>query len=629
MGNDLVDRATSDTLIGPDWTLNLEICDILNQNPRKAKDVIKALKKRISHRNPKVQILALSLLESMMKNCGDVVHAYVAERDVLKEMGKPDGRVKQKILSLIDTWQEAFGGPRGKFPQYYAVYQDLLHAGFLFPERTEGSEAIFTPAQTQPLQNYPASVRAEHHDRESQASAIPDEPLMSVTEINNALSIVDVLIEMLNALEPGKKGALSQEVIVDLVEQCRTNKERVVKLVDSTTDEYILSKALALNDNFQKVLAQHDAIAAGLTVRDKPSPPPIQDNDSAKQEKINSSGASTSKDEKPPPQVLALPAPPPKSTATAPAPVKAEPLIDLLSGDDLYKPESDQNSMALVPYDPNITASDQNVLALADMFDDLHSGNHNSNQHNNNYRPTFQANRNPQRMPSRQPTFRANRNVPAQQMPQARPQHVEPTFHANGGDPNSMAMTIYEPMSQTNNTSNQWNGSINQNGSQPPAPWEAVSTNPFQDNQMSLQTTYPSQQLQPYPNQQPQPMQVAQSGYVTVVPQPVIIGQVSTLQPMGTPAYSPYSQIQMMPIANQQTMYAGQMPQMYVQNAYAYGYGNLYGTSLQENMNLYNQTPSTKVQQSNIQSQPKDTMFGDLVNMSKYKQNKNKKIGTL
>lgn len=174
----------------------------------------------------------------------------------------------------------------------------------------------------------------------------------------------------------------------------------------------------------------------------------------------NSSGASTSKDEKPPPQVLALPAPPPKSIATAPPLVKAEPIIDLLSGDDFYKPESDQNSMALVPYDPNITASDQNVLALADMFDDLHSRNNNSNQHNNNNRPTFQANRNPQRMPSQQPTFRANRNVPAQHMPQARPQHVEPTFRANGGDPNSMAMTIYDPMSQTNNTSIQRNGMI-------------------------------------------------------------------------------------------------------------------------------------------------------------------------
>ncbi|XP_011003578.1 PREDICTED: target of Myb protein 1-like [Populus euphratica] len=265
-----VDKATSDLLIGPDWTMNIDICDSVNSNYWQAKDVVKALKKRLQHKSPRVQLLALTLLETMVKNCGDYVHFQIAERNILGEMvkivkKKTDMHVRDKILALIDSWQEAFGGPGGKHSQYYWAYEELRRAGVQFPQRSSNAAPIFTPPATNPTLRH----AQPGYGMPSNSSSRLDETMaaeiegLSVSSLDSMRDVMELLSDMLQAVNPRDREAVKDEVIVDLVNQCRSNQKKLMQMLTTTGDEELLGKGLELNDSMQILLAKHDAIASG------------------------------------------------------------------------------------------------------------------------------------------------------------------------------------------------------------------------------------------------------------------------------------------------------------------------------------------------------------------------------
>ncbi|XP_057733634.1 TOM1-like protein 6 [Arachis stenosperma] len=271
-----VEKATSDLLMGPDWTMNIEICDSINSNHWQPKDVVKAVKKRIQHKSTKVQLLALTLLETMVKNCGDQVHFQIAERNILDEMikivrKKAHMQVRDKILVLLDSWQEAFGGPGGKYPQYYWAYEELKRTGVVFPKRSLDASPIFTPP---PTHQASGSMHAGY-GMPSGSSKTLDETMateiesLSLSSLESMRHVMDLLSDMLQAVNPSDRTAVKDEVIVDLVDRCRTNQKKLMQMLTTTGDEELLGRGLELNDSIQSLLAKHDAIATG-------NPLPIQ-----------------------------------------------------------------------------------------------------------------------------------------------------------------------------------------------------------------------------------------------------------------------------------------------------------------------------------------------------------------
>ncbi|CAM8983506.1 unnamed protein product [Rhodiola kirilowii] len=332
------ERATDDKLVVPDWAINIELCDLINMNPGQAKDALKIIKKRLGSKKAKIQLLALSVLDALIKNCGENVIQLIIEREILLEMvkivkKKPDINVREQILNLIDTWQEALGG---KFPQFIQAYTALRDAGVEFPPREESSVTLFTPPQTQPFV-HPSTFE----DVAIQASLQENVSSLSASEMQTAQELADVLMEMLGALDPNNIEGINQELIVDLAEQCEGYQKRVLSLVNNTTDESLLFQGLALNDNLQRVIRRHEEIAKGITdtvpAKTETSAPPFigvnHEEDESEDDFSQLAPRSQSRRSTPKPEpTQASPYLPPQPLARKPSATDAS-VVDYLSGD--------------------------------------------------------------------------------------------------------------------------------------------------------------------------------------------------------------------------------------------------------------------------------------------------------
>ncbi|KAK1437165.1 hypothetical protein QVD17_02951 [Tagetes erecta] len=254
-----VDKATSEFLNSPDWRINIGICDTINSKPWLAREYIRAVRSRLQHKNPNVQLLSLTLLETIVKNCSEHVHVQIAERKILQEMikivkKKTHMRVRERILVLIDTWKEAFSDRRGKYTaQYYHAYEELRRFGVDFPRRSPNTVPVVTPPATHGHHQAGPSSSTRHETVENVS-------LLTLDSMRNAL---ELLSEMLQAVDPFDRKVMKDEVIVDLYDQCRSNQTKLGQALSSTNDEEILRQGIHLNDTLQYIIDKHDAIASG------------------------------------------------------------------------------------------------------------------------------------------------------------------------------------------------------------------------------------------------------------------------------------------------------------------------------------------------------------------------------
>uniref|UniRef100_A0A673WAS8 Target of myb1 like 2 membrane trafficking protein n=1 Tax=Salmo trutta TaxID=8032 RepID=A0A673WAS8_SALTR len=136
----------------------MEICDIINETEDGPKDAIRAMKKRLNgNKNYREVTLALTVLETCVKNCGHRFHALVTSRDfidgvlvkIISPKNNPPTIVQDKVLALVQAWADAFRSSPD-LTGVVQIYEELKRKGIDFPmSDLDALSPIHTPQRVQ------------------------------------------------------------------------------------------------------------------------------------------------------------------------------------------------------------------------------------------------------------------------------------------------------------------------------------------------------------------------------------------------------------------------------------------------------------------------------------------------
>ncbi|XP_025422154.1 TOM1-like protein 2 isoform X2 [Sipha flava] len=261
-----IELATDGGLASENWSLNMEICDMINDTEEGPKDAVKAIRKRLlqnAGKNHKIIMYTLTVLETCVKNCGKRFHILVCNKEFSQELIKligpkndPPTIVQEKVLSLIQSWADAFRN-QPDLQGVYQVYRELLQKGIEFPMTNLDTMApIHTPNKSYFEELKPVDCAQANDQKNNQL--LGSEQLY---KLNADLELVrgnmTVLNEMLSELVPGKEDASDVQLLTDLYTTCKAMQERIVELLAKLPDGEFTEQLLLVNDDLNNLFLRY------------------------------------------------------------------------------------------------------------------------------------------------------------------------------------------------------------------------------------------------------------------------------------------------------------------------------------------------------------------------------------
>ncbi|XP_052392112.1 TOM1-like protein 2 isoform X1 [Carassius gibelio] len=282
-----IEKATDGSLQNEDWTLNMEICDIINETEEGPKDAMRALKKRLNgNRNFREVMLALTVLETCVKNCGHRFHIHVTSRDfiegvlvkIISPKTNPPAIVQDKVLALIQAWADAFRSSPDLTGVVH-IYEELKRKGIEFPMADlDTLSPIHTPqrgvpevdpgthiyrAPSQPNTAPQAAATADFNPIQIPSvpgpiTATPEQIARLRSELDVVRGNIKVMSEMLTEMVPGQEDASDLELLQELNRTCRAMQHRIVELISRVSNEEVTEELLHINDDLNNIFLRYE-----------------------------------------------------------------------------------------------------------------------------------------------------------------------------------------------------------------------------------------------------------------------------------------------------------------------------------------------------------------------------------
>ncbi|CAO3656311.1 unnamed protein product [Mucor hiemalis] len=244
-----IEKATSPTVTELDWALVFQICDAVNSTELGAKEARKLLQKKIMSNDPKTQVLALEILNSLGENCAGKFQPQLAAKSfgedlyTLASSKTTDDRVHGKLAQCLGNWNSQYGSD----PNFGAIRRahDVLMNGVAPTHRRPASQSfrgsgrgtVIGDGGQMPRERRPVDVNKD---------------------IELAKNSAQLFSQTLSFTDPTQEDISKNELIQEFYGKCKQSQQLLASHLETCEDSDVISSLINANNELLSCFKSYD-----------------------------------------------------------------------------------------------------------------------------------------------------------------------------------------------------------------------------------------------------------------------------------------------------------------------------------------------------------------------------------